>query len=116
MTTGRSWADSACHGPTPKPGQRPGQAIFGPAVARRVLGYFTGTPAPVASAFPQLTDREREILEQIASGSNNSRIAQQLGLSVKTVRNHSSNIFTELQVTDRAQAIIRARDEGLGQR
>lgn len=93
-----------------------GEAIFGPAVARRVLEYFTGTPAPVASAFAQLTEREREILEQIASGSSNSRIAQQLGLSVKTVRNHSSNIFTKLQVTDRAEAIIRARDEGLGHR
>lgn len=92
-----------------------GEAIFGPPVAGRVLEFFAGAArAPDRSAFPELTGREREILERIASGANNARIAQQLGLSVKTVRNHSSNIFTKLHVTDRAQAIIRARDEGIG--
>jgi DNA-binding NarL/FixJ family response regulator len=91
-----------------------GEVIFGPAMAARVLDVFTGVAEAPASAFPELTEREREILELIASGVNNARIAQRLGLSVKTVRNHSSNIFTKLQVTDRAQAIIRARDGGLG--
>jgi DNA-binding NarL/FixJ family response regulator len=94
-----------------------GEAIFGPVVAARVLEYFTGAaPAAATPAFPELTEREREILERIASGANNARIAQQLGISVKTVRNHSSNIFTKLHVSDRAQAIVRARDEGLGDR
>ncbi len=79
-----------------------------PVVAARVLEYFTGAPAATTPAFPELTEREREILERIASGANNARIAQQLGFSVKTVRNHSSNIFTKLHVSDRAQAIVRA--------
>ncbi len=92
-----------------------GEAIFGPTVARRVLEYFSapqlpGPPLP----FPQLTDREREILDLIAQGRNNEAIARKLFLSPKTVRNHVSNIFTKLQVADRAQAIVRARDAGLG--
>ena len=94
-----------------------GEAIFGPAVAVRVLDFFAGgtdDDKAAAPAFPELTAREREILELIAGGANNARIAQRLGLSVKTVRNHSSNIFTKLHVTDRAQAIIKARDQGLG--
>lgn len=91
-----------------------GEAIFGPAMAARVLDFFTSGQSPAAPAFPELTAREREILELIASGANNACIAQLLGLSVKTVRNHSSNIFTKLHVTDRAQAIIKAREEGLG--
>lgn len=92
-----------------------GEAIFGPAMATRVLEFFSGvTQHAAAPAFPELTDREREILELIAGGANYARIAQRLGISVKTVRNHSSNIFTKMHVTDRAQAIIKARQEGLG--
>jgi DNA-binding NarL/FixJ family response regulator len=89
-----------------------GEAIFGPAVAQRVIRYFAA-PAR-AHPFPELTDREREILELIAQGCNNEAIAEQLVLSRKTVRNHVSNIFTKLCVADRAQAIVRAREAGLG--
>lgn len=91
-----------------------GEAIFGPAVARRVLGYFSG-PVP-APAFPELTAREREVLDLVAAGLNNADIARQLSVSIKTVRNHLSNIFSKLQVADRAQAILRAREAGLGER
>lgn len=91
-----------------------GEAIFGPAIARRVLGYFSG-PMP-APAFPELTTREREVLDLVAEGRNNAEIARQLTVSIKTVRNHLSNIFSKLQVADRAQAIIRAREAGLGER
>jgi DNA-binding NarL/FixJ family response regulator len=66
-------------------------------------------------AFPELTDREREVLELIAQGSNNQRIAETLFISLKTVSNHISNIFNKLQVADRAQAIVKAREAGLGQ-
>jgi DNA-binding NarL/FixJ family response regulator len=65
--------------------------------------------------FPQLTDREREVLDLVAQGRANTAIATRLGLSQKTVRNHVSNILTKLQVADRAQAIVQARDAGLGQ-
>jgi DNA-binding NarL/FixJ family response regulator len=93
-----------------------GEAIFGPDVARRVMEYFT-TPRPELSAmaFPELTDREREVLELIAQGRNNAWIARHFVLSPKTIRNHVSNIFTKLQVADRAEAIVRAREAGLGQ-
>jgi DNA-binding NarL/FixJ family response regulator len=93
-----------------------GEAIFGPAIARRVLGYFA-TPRPAAPArlFPELTERETEVLNLIAQGRSNQEIADQLVLSLKTVRNHVSNIFSKLHVADRAQAIIRAREAGLGQ-
>ncbi len=92
-----------------------GEAIFSAAVAQRILRYFAGTrdTAP-AVAFPDLTDREREILELIAGGHNNALIASRLFLSPKTVRNNVSNIFTKLQVADRAEAIVRAREAGLG--
>jgi DNA-binding NarL/FixJ family response regulator len=92
-----------------------GEAIFGPTIARRLIQYFAGprlTAPP--NAFPELTDREREILELIARHYTNPEIAKQLHLSPKTVRNHVSNIFTKLQVSDRAQAIMRAREAGLG--
>lgn len=91
-----------------------GEAIFSPAIATRLMEFFA-TPRPSASKeiFPTLTDREREILQLIARGSMNHDIARQLVLSVKTVNNYVSNIFSKLQVTDRAQAIIRARDAGL---
>lgn len=91
-----------------------GEAIFGPAVAQRLIAFF-GTPRPLPPpAFPELTDREREVLELIARGQSNQAIAQRLGLSQKTVRNHVSNIFSKLQVADRAEAIVRAREAGLG--
>ena len=91
-----------------------GEAIFSPAVAERVLAYFASShPAP-PQVFPTLTDREREILNLIAQGHPNPAIAKQLHLSTKTVGNYVSNIFTKLQVAGRAQAIIRAREAGLG--
>jgi DNA-binding NarL/FixJ family response regulator len=91
-----------------------GEAIFGPAVARRMMSYFD-SPKPPSSArlFPELTERETEILTLIAQGSTNVQIAESLFVSVKTVRNHVSNIFSKLQVTDRAQAALLARDAGL---
>src|SRR5579884_404121 len=92
-----------------------GEAIFSPAVATRVLAFFatSGAVAP-APAFPSLTAREREILALIARGHSNPAIARALGLSPKTVGNHVSNIFGKLQVADRAEAIVRAREAGLG--
>jgi len=92
-----------------------GEAIFGPVIARRLMQYFSN-PHPTAppDAFPELTEREHEILELIARHETNPEIAKRLFLSPKTVRNHVSNIFTKLQVADRAQAIIRAREAGLG--
>jgi DNA-binding NarL/FixJ family response regulator len=93
-----------------------GEAIFSPAIATRVLAYFAASPpgGSPPQAFPTLTDREREILNLIAQGHPNPSIASQLSLSTKTVGNYVSNIFTKLQVADRAQAIIRAREAGLG--
>jgi DNA-binding NarL/FixJ family response regulator len=93
-----------------------GEAIFSPAIATRVLAYFAASPPGGAppQAFPTLTDREREILRLIAQGHPNPSIARQLSLSTKTVGNYVSNIFTKLQVADRAQASIRAREAGLG--
>jgi DNA-binding NarL/FixJ family response regulator len=88
-----------------------GEAIFGPAIASRLIAYFSSANA---TAFPELTDREREVLELIAQGKNNRVIANELVLSVKTVRNHVSNIFNKLRVTDRAGAIIKAREAGMG--
>jgi DNA-binding NarL/FixJ family response regulator len=91
-----------------------GEAIFGPAVARRLVAFFAARPAVESSVFPELTLREREVLEMIARGRSNPEITERLGLSPKTVRNHVSNIFSKLQVADRAQAIVRAREAGLG--
>ena len=94
-----------------------GEIIFGTQLAARMLAYFTaGATAAPAQVFPQLTDREREVLDLVAQGRANAAIAARLGLSQKTVRNHVSNILTKLQVADRAQAIVQARDAGLGQR
>ena len=92
-----------------------GEAIFSPAIARRLMQYF-GAPPPAAPAqvFPELTDREREVLNLIAQGYTNSAIAEHLVLSPKTVRNHVSNIFSKLQVAGRGEAIVRARDAGMG--
>ncbi|RME84462.1 MAG: DNA-binding response regulator [Caldilineae bacterium] len=92
-----------------------GEAIFSPTIADRIMHYFAHTPAqPSLAAFPELTEREREVLTLIAQGLTNRAIAERLVLSEKTVRNHVSNIFGKLQVADRAEAIIRARDAGLG--
>jgi DNA-binding NarL/FixJ family response regulator len=89
-----------------------GQAIFGPGVAARVLGYFAA-PRPDVP-FPDLTAREREVLDLIATGLTNAATAARLGLAAKTVANHLSAIFTKLQVAGRAEAIAVARQEGLG--
>lgn len=91
-----------------------GQVTFGPGVASRLLDFFAGTPAPKPEPFPELTDREREVLDLLASGMGTATIAERLFLSPKTVSNHLTAIFAKLQVADRAQAIVRARQEGLG--
>ena len=89
-----------------------GEAIFSPVIARRLMGFFTAV-RPVPTLFPELTDREREILAHIAQGRGNQEIAGRLSLSLKTVRNHVSIIYGKLQVADRAQAALRAREGGL---
>ena len=96
-----------------------GEALFGPAIATRLTSFFQNSKGmtnqnEVAFPFPDLTEREREVLELIAAGENNQEIAQQLHISAKTVSNHISNVFNKLQVADRAQAIIKARQAGLG--
>ena len=96
-----------------------GQAVFGPAIAARMMTFFQGlSAAPAAAApgaaFPELTDREREVLQLMAQGADNRSIAEKLVISGKTVSNHITSIFSKLQVADRAQAILRARDAGLG--
>lgn len=91
-----------------------GEAIFSPAIANRLIDFFsTPHPSVPKEIFPTLTEREREILALIAQGHSNAEMAQQLSLSVKTVQNYVSNVFSKLQVADRAQAIIRAREAGL---
>ncbi len=94
-----------------------GEAVFGPGIAQRLTSFFSA-PSPAAvprRVFPELTEREEEVLSLVARGESNQQIAQELFLSLKTVRNHVSNIFLKLQVSDRAQAVIRAREAGLGQ-
>jgi DNA-binding NarL/FixJ family response regulator len=96
-----------------------GEALFGPAIASRLTTFFQNAKGgahqtEVLSPFPDLTDREREVLALIAAGENNQEIAQHLHISAKTVSNHISNIFNKLQVADRAQAIVKARQAGLG--
>jgi DNA-binding NarL/FixJ family response regulator len=92
-----------------------GEAIFGPAIARRLIQHFADLSATLPrQAFPELTNREREVLALMAQHQTNPEIAERLSLSPKTVRNIASSIFTKLQVIDRAQAIIRAREAGLG--
>jgi DNA-binding NarL/FixJ family response regulator len=91
-----------------------GEAIFSPSIAARLMDYFaTARTLEPQEIFPELTDREREILTLIARGESNGAIAEQLVISLKTVRNHVSNIYNKLQVADRAQAAIRAREAGL---
>jgi len=93
-----------------------GDVVFGAGVAARALAFFATAPAGSRAArpFPELTDREVEILQLIADGCSNLDIARRLHLADKTVRNHVSNVFAKLQVTDRPQAIVRARQAGLG--
>src|SRR4051812_43032408 len=90
-----------------------GEAIFGPPIAHRIARYFAREPQQ-GHPFPQLTERERELLALVAAGHDNAAIARRLYLSPKTVRNHVSNIFNKLQVAGRAEAIIVAREAGLG--
>jgi DNA-binding NarL/FixJ family response regulator len=98
-----------------------GEAIFSPAIAQRMIQYFSG-PAISANKktqsgeFPELTERELEILELVAQGHNNLAISNKLSLSIKTVQNYVSSILTKIQAADRSQAIVRAREAGLGNR
>jgi DNA-binding NarL/FixJ family response regulator len=93
-----------------------GEAIFSASIADRMMNFFTASRAVIPQeTFSDLTEREREILVLIGQGKTNAAIAGELTISVKTVRNHVSNIFNKLQVVDRAQAALRARDAGLGE-
>jgi DNA-binding NarL/FixJ family response regulator len=95
-----------------------GEVLFGAAIASRMTDFFrsVGSTPRIArqQPFPELTEREREILDLIAQGVSNSDIAARLNVTAKTVSNHISNIFNKLQVTDRAQAMLKARDAGMG--
>jgi DNA-binding NarL/FixJ family response regulator len=97
-------------------GAHAGEVTFGATIAKRMSGYFAAVAAanPVMQAFAELTEREQEILDLVARGSSNQQIAERLNLSIKTVRNYISALLTKLQVTDRAAAIVRAREAGLG--
>lgn len=88
-----------------------GEAIFGPNTARRLSSFFARSKA--ATPFPELTEREQQVLQRIARGLTNSAIADELYLSEKTVRNHVSNVFAKLHVASRAEAVARARDAGM---
>ena len=90
-----------------------GEAIFGASIATRMMSFFAGG-ARSSNAFPELTERELEILEQIAAGRSNAEIGQRLGIAPKTVRNHVANVLNKLEVADRSQAIVRAREAGMG--
>ena len=89
-----------------------GEAVYGPGVAQRIIDYFSGRRA--GRAFPELTGRERDILDLLARGSANREIARRLGITEKTVRNHLSSVFGKLQVNDRTAAALKARSAGLG--
>lgn len=92
-----------------------GECLFSPEVATHLMKFFaTLQPDVHPEIFPELTAREREILNLIARGDDNADIARKLGITTKTVRNHVSNVFSKLQVADRTQAAIRAREAGLG--
>jgi DNA-binding NarL/FixJ family response regulator len=89
------------------------EAIFSPAIAARMMSFFSARPALPVEIFPELTESERNVLKLMAQGANNEAIARQLSFTGKTVRNYVSNIFSKLQVADRGQAIIKAREAGL---
>ncbi len=91
-----------------------GEAIFSPVLAARMMTFFAGMRTSPLHIFPELSEREREILDLIAQGYKNPEISERLVLSPKTVRNHVSNILSKLQVADRAEAILKARAAGLG--
>lgn len=92
-----------------------GEAIFSPGIATRLVQYFDSVrPTDPPRIFPELSDREREVLDLIARGLKNADIAERLVLSPKTVRNHVTTILSKLQAADRAEAIVRARVAGLG--
>jgi DNA-binding NarL/FixJ family response regulator len=92
-----------------------GEVVFSSGIASRVLSFFAARPGvPAVAPFPELTEREREILDLVARGLTNTEIAQRLFLSSKTVRNHVSNVFAKLHVAGRAEAVAQARDAGLG--
>lgn len=97
-----------------------GEAIFSPAIAQRMIQYFSASPSRTSrnrsDEFAELTERELEILNLIAQGHNNMVISNKLSLSIKTVQNYVSSILTKLQVADRSQAIVRAREAGLGKK
>ena len=93
-------------------GVHAGRAVIGAATAKQLSGVFTA--GALTDPFPELTPRERSVLEALAGGATTSQIAARLGLSQKTIRNHLSSIFTKLRVTDRTQAVIKARAHGIG--
>ena len=98
-----------------------GEAIFSPAIAQRMIQYFSASSSAASKKnqpdeFAELTERELEILDLVAQGHNNLVISNKLSLSIKTVQNYVSSILTKLQVADRAQAIVRAREAGLGKK
>ena len=92
-----------------------GEAVYGGAVARRIVAFYSGrqVESPVARAFPDLTPREREVLELLAAGCRNHEIARRLGIAEKTVRNHVSQVLTKLQVPDRTAAAFKAHESGI---
>ena len=89
-----------------------GRAVIGATVARQLATLMTGSAAK--DPFPELTTRERDVLDALTAGASTAQIADRLGLSGKTVRNHISNILTKLKVVDRTQAVLKAREAGLG--
>jgi DNA-binding NarL/FixJ family response regulator len=92
-----------------------GDAIFSPTIATKLVDYFKALqPSHPRALFPELNNREREILALLAQGHKNAEIAERLVISRKSVRNYVSNIISKLQVADRAQVILRAKDAGLG--
>lgn len=92
-----------------------GESIFSPSIATRMMQFFSSIrPSQSLDVFPELSQREREVLELIAIGYRNPQIAEELSISPKTVRNHVSNILNKLQVADRTQAILKAREAGMG--
>jgi DNA-binding NarL/FixJ family response regulator len=94
-----------------------GEVIFSPGIAEQMVAFFARGMKPADDTpFSELTPREREVLELLAKGLTNAAIAEELVLSQKTIRNHASTIFSKLQVASRSEAIIKAREAGLGNR